>query len=132
MANRSRWRSSIPIPNSALVHLCGFCDASQLAKARSRLIELGLITYSPGGANHSGIYKIMPLYDEVYTSQNKTFDNRFNNTSDTVSNKYSDSIYKKNNNETKEKKYISSTNDNCCMKETDNIDEIERQFMRLA
>ena len=61
-ANTAQWRESFSVPNSTLMNLCGL-SKSLLHKTRNQLIQLGLISYTPGKRGHAGSYRIVPLYE---------------------------------------------------------------------
>ncbi len=117
--NRSGWKSYVSIPNSTLVHLGGFTDASQLAKARLKLVQAGLITYTIGSRSKSGKYNIVKLYrddpvagsvsDDFFVpvsdkESDNRFDNKLDNETDNKADNEFDGIYKQNRTKQKTKR----------------------------
>ena len=76
MFNSFRHPSSLTIPNSTLVNLCGFSDAPQLTKVRNKLVQAGLIKYQKGKNGKAGIYTLCQI--------DNTFDNGFDNDCDNI------------------------------------------------
>lgn len=79
-ANNSGWKSDVAIPNSTLINLAAFSDASQLSKVRNRLVQLNLIEYKKGSAKTAGTYKITKLYKDDESLVSLFDSNMYNNT----------------------------------------------------
>lgn len=88
MFNSFRHPSSLTIPNSTLVNLCGFSDASQLTKVRNKLLQAGLIKYQKGKNGKAGIYALCQIdntFDNDFDNDcDNTFDNGFDNDCDNI------------------------------------------------
>ena len=88
MFNSFRHPSSLTIPNSTLVNLCGFSDAPQLTKVRNKLVQAGLIKYQKGKNGKAGIYTLCQIdntFDNGFDNDcDNTFDNGFDNDCDNI------------------------------------------------
>lgn len=63
VGNETGWKSPFNIPNSNLVGRCSM-SLKELYRVRNALVQKGLIEYENGKKGTSGLYTIVPLYDE--------------------------------------------------------------------
>lgn len=94
MFNRFSRPARLTIPNSTLVNLCGFSDASQLTKSRNKLVQSGLIEYRKGKAGKAGEYILCQIDNDCDNDCDNGFDNSLDNDCDNVFDTDCDNIIK--------------------------------------
>ena len=108
--NSFRRPSSLTIPNSTLVNLCGFSDASQLTKVRNKLVQSGLIKYQKGKNGKAGVYSLCQIDNGFDNKTDNDCDNGFDNDCDNGFDNDFDNINRVKEKTEKEKEYISPLN----------------------
>lgn len=64
LANLTGWKTRLSLPNSTLMAAANIENKSQLSTLRNRLVQKGLIEYTPGRKGKAPIYIINKLYDD--------------------------------------------------------------------
>lgn len=102
IANASGWKAHFTIPNSTL----GRFDSHSLLKARNRLMQYGLITYTKGKKNRASVYSVKKLYadndiNDMNVINNTNVCTNINTNIDTNMHTNTNTIHKQKQNETK-------------------------------
>lgn len=63
--NRAFWARELAVPNRIIMCKAEISDRKQLAAERQALVELGLISYTPGRAKQAGTYSVTVLYTDA-------------------------------------------------------------------